>query len=75
MAGNVPASILKDLHGIVASCHDALEHAVDGDLRRVRTGLVEAQITLQSVLEEATVLLRAEDLARLHDASAVSQAS
>lgn len=68
MAGNVPATLLRDLHAIVASCHDALEQGVEGDLKTVRARLVECQITVQSVLEESARLLRAEESSRAQPA-------
>lgn len=65
MAGNVPATLLRDLHAIVASCHDALEQGVEGDLKKVRARLVECQITVQAVLEESARLLRTEGRSRI----------
>ena len=49
----------------MASCHDALEQGVEGDLKRVRARLVECQIIVQAVLEESARLLRDESAARI----------
>lgn len=65
MAGNVPATLLRDLHAIVASCHDALEQGVEGNLKQVRARLVECQVIVQAVLEESALLLREEDVSRI----------
>lgn len=65
MAGNVPATLLRDLHAIVASCHDALEQGVEGNLKQVRARLVECQVIVQAVLEDSARLLRDEDAARI----------
>jgi hypothetical protein len=72
MAGNVPATLLRDLHAIVASCHDALEQGIEGNLKQVRARLVECQIIVQAVLEESARLLRAAERTRVGETRAVT---